>query len=123
MHTPGLGVLFAAPMLFGSAGCGGGGGVVNGTPPPPPPPASVTACIRPLPSLTFNLGRNTTQWAGTAGIGFLVLNHLDVNAAYVFAPSADDFVLSAAYSFSAAPEAAGVRCNSGRPELSPTRSP
>lgn len=49
--------------------------------------------------LTFNLGRNTTQWAGTAGVGFLVSQHLDVNAAYVFAPSADDFVLSAAYSF------------------------
>ena len=49
--------------------------------------------------LTFNLGRSDTRWAGTAGVGYGVSLHLDVNAAYVAAPNADDFVLSAAYSF------------------------
>jgi hypothetical protein len=50
--------------------------------------------------LTFNLGRTGTRWAGTGGLGFeVVTGHLDVNAAYVFAPAADDFVLSAAWSF------------------------
>jgi hypothetical protein len=50
--------------------------------------------------LTFNLGRTGTRWAGTAGLGYeIVRGHMDVNAAYVVAPSADDFVFSVSWSF------------------------
>jgi long-chain fatty acid transport protein len=50
--------------------------------------------------LTFNLGRRGTRWAGTGGLGYeIVRGHMDVNAAYGAAPSADDFVMSAAWSF------------------------